>query len=106
MEPPLIAFTPDAEFPLKFAEKGVLQKDSFLVKSLMNVYREVTGDIKAQPQIDGGCTYARTMKNCVAFGALLPDQPDLMHQKNEYVEVEKLKIWMRIYLKAIERLAK
>lgn len=46
------------------------------------------------------------MKNCVAFGALLPDQPDLMHQKNEYVEVEKLKIWMRIYLKAIERLAK
>lgn len=82
-----------------------IDKNSFLVKSLMDVYKEVTGDQEAQPQIDGGCTYARTMKNCVAFGALLPDQPDLMHQKNEYVEVEKLKTWMRIYLEAIIRLA-
>ena len=36
----------------------------------------------------------------------LPDQPDLMHQTNEYLELDKLDIWMKIYLDAIYRLAK
>lgn len=81
-------------------------KDSFLVQTLMDVYKEVTGDQTAEPQVDGACSYARALENCVAFGALLPDQPNLMHQKNEYLELDKLDMWMKIYLEAIYRLAK
>lgn len=87
-------------------ESIYVEKDSFLVETLMDVYRESTGDIDAQPQVDGACTYARTMKNCVAFGALLPDQPNGMHGKNEFLEVAKLDMWLKIYLEAIYRLAK
>lgn len=83
-----------------------IEKNSFLVKTLMQVYRDITGDIKAQPEVDGGCTYARTMKNCVAFGALLPEQENVMHEKNEYLEVSKIETWLKIYLEAIYRLAK
>lgn len=89
----------------QITESIYVPKDSFLVQTLMDVYRDVTGDVDAQPQVDGACSYARALDNCVAFGAILPDQPDLMHQKNEYLELDKLPIWMKIYLEAIYRLA-
>lgn len=81
-------------------------KDSFLVETLMDVYKDVTGDTEAEPQVDGACSYARALDNCVAFGAILPGQPDLMHQRNEYLELDRLDMWMKIYLEAIYRLAK
>lgn len=90
----------------QITESIYIPKDSFLVETLMDVYKEVTGDVEAEPQIDGACSYARALDNCVAFGAVLPGQPDLMHQKNEYLELDKLDIWMKIYLEAIYRLAK
>ena len=95
----------------RFANPDIIEaiyvpKDSFLVQTLMDVYKEVTGDEKAEPQVDGACSYARALDNCVAFGALLNGQPNLMHQKNEYLELEKLDMWMKIYLEAIYRLAK
>ena len=65
-------------------------EDSFLVQTLMESYRNVTGDMSAKPLVDGACSYARALDNCVAFGALLPDQPDLMHQTNECLELDKL----------------
>lgn len=83
-----------------------IPKDSFLVQTLMDVYKEVTGVQDAEPQVDGACSYARALDNCVAFGALLENQPNLMHQKNEYLELDKLDMWMKIYLEAIYRLAK
>ena len=72
----------------------------------MDVYKDVTGDTEAEPQVDGACSYARALDNCVAFGAILPGQPDLMHQRNEYLELDRLDMWMKIYLEAIYRLAK
>lgn len=87
-------------------EAILIEKDSFLVQTLMQVYKDVTGDLEAEPQVDGGCTYARTMKNCVAFGALLKDQPNGMHEKNEYLEISMLDTWLEIYLEAIYRLAR
>ncbi|MGL5918616.1 MAG: M20/M25/M40 family metallo-hydrolase, partial [Cetobacterium sp.] len=81
-------------------------KDSFLVQTLMNIYKDITGDSEAEPISIGGGTYARAVKNGVAFGALLKDQEDNMHQKNEYLEIEKLDIWLKIYVQAIYDLAK
>ena len=81
-------------------------KDSELVQKLMAAYSKVTGDTESQPQSSGGATYSRTMENCVAFGCLLPDQEDTMHQANECLEIDKLKIWLEICLEAIYQLAK
>ena len=81
-------------------------RDSKLVTTLMDVYRKVTGDMESQPRSSGGATYSRTMENCVAFGCLLNDQEDTMHMANEYLEIDKLKIWLEVMLEAIYQLAK
>lgn len=81
-------------------------KDSFLVSTLMNIYKELTGDNDAQPVAIGGGTYAKYAKNAVAFGALLPDQEDRMHQRDEYLEISKIDKLLQIYVEAIYRLAK
>lgn len=81
-------------------------KDSFLVSTLMNVYKDVTGDVESQPIAIGGGTYARSVTNGVAFGALLSSQVDNMHQKNEYLEVDKIDTLLKIYVEAIYQLAK
>lgn len=80
-------------------------KDSFLVETLMDVYKTITGDIEAQPRVASGGTYARTVNNCVAFGCILKEQADLKHQKNEHLEIDKIDTWLKIYLEAIYRLA-
>lgn len=81
-------------------------KNSFLVSTLMNVYKDVTGDVESQPIAIGGGTYARSVTNGVAFGALLSSQVDNMHQKNEYLEIDKIDTLLKIYVEAIYQLAK
>lgn len=79
-------------------------KDSDLVKTLMTVYKTVTGD-DTQPQISGGATFARTMNQCVAFGAMLPGVPDYMHQVDEQWELDKMYTAMTIYAEAVAEIA-
>jgi len=81
-------------------------KDSELVTTLMAAYSKVTGDYESQPRSSGGATYSRAINNCVAFGCLLPTQVDTMHQANECLEIENLKIWLGIMVEAIYQLAK
>lgn len=81
-------------------------KDSFLVSTLMKVYKDITGDIESEPIAIGGGTYARSVTNGVAFGALLSSQADNMHQKNEYLEIDKIDTLLKIYVEAIYQLAK
>lgn len=78
--------------------------DSQLVQTLMDVYKDATGDTSAKPQISGGATFARTMNNCVAFGAMLPTTPDYMHQMNEQWSVDDFTKAMNIYAEAVKRL--
>lgn len=79
-------------------------KDSKLVQTLMEVYKEQTGDVDAEPQISGGATFARTMNNCVAFGGMLPTTPDYMHQANEQWPLPDMYKAMEIYAQAIKKL--
>lgn len=79
-------------------------KDSKLVQTLMEVYKEQTGDVDAEPQISGGATFARTMNNCVAFGGMLPTTPDYMHQANEQWPLLDMYKSMEIYAQAIKKL--
>ncbi len=80
--------------------------DDFLVEKLMGVYREMSGDNKSLPITIGGGTYARAMKNAVAFGPMFPGQKDVAHQKDEYISIEHLMKITKIYAKAIYELAK
>lgn len=95
------------EFKLHSNTKALyFPKDSFLVKTLMEVYQEVTGDYNSKPIAIGGGTYAKQTTNAVAFGALLKSQKDTMHQKDESLDIDKLDILLPIYIEAIYRLAK
>lgn len=82
-----------------------LPKDHELIQKLMKVYREFTGD-DSEPIVIGGGTYARAMENAVAFGPLFPGQPELAHQKDEYISIEDLIKITKIYANALYELAK
>ncbi|HEL2576625.1 TPA: dipeptidase [Streptococcus suis] len=79
--------------------------DSQLVTTLMAVYQEKTGDLDSQPISSGGATFARTMPNCVAFGACFPSTPQTEHQENERMPLGDLYKTMDIYAEAVYRLA-
>ena len=53
----------------------------------------------------GGGTYARAAKNIIAFGALFPGDEDRMHQKNEYIDIDRLVMTTKIYCEAIYKLS-
>ncbi|OCS88291.1 dipeptidase PepV [Caryophanon tenue] len=76
-----------------------------LVATLLDVYRQYTGDMQ-KPLSTGGGTYARELTKGVAFGMLFPGEPELAHQKDEFVDLDNLVKAAAIYAAAIERLAK
>ena len=79
-------------------------KDSELVSTLMAIYQEKTGDT-SPAMSSGGATFARTMPNCVAFGALFPGAEQTEHQANERAFLDDLYRAMDIYAETIYRLA-
>ena len=97
------------EYQLRYEEFDYLAPlyvplDSELVSTLMAVYKEKTND--DSPAVSsGGATFARTMPNCVAFGALFPGALQTEHQANERTVIEDLYKAMDIYAETIYRLA-
>ncbi len=81
-------------------------KDNELVVKLMDVYRKRSGDTTSEPITIGGGTYARAIKNAVAFGPLMQDMEETAHQRNEYIDVDHLIDIAKIYAHAIYELAK
>ncbi len=65
----------------------------------------MTRDRYSPPISLGGATYARTINNCVAFGALFPDELLTEHQPNERVVLQNLYRAMEIYAHTIRELA-
>lgn len=81
-------------------------RDSELVTKLMKVYREETGDMEGEALAIGGGTYAKEFPNMVAFGPQFPGDPDVIHQPNECVEIDKLMKAMQITAGAMLELAR
>jgi succinyl-diaminopimelate desuccinylase len=79
--------------------------DNFMIKVLQKVYENVTGQ-KAELISIGGGTYARAIKNAVAFGPLFPGKEETAHQKDEFIEIEDLLTSTKIYAEAIYELVK
>jgi succinyl-diaminopimelate desuccinylase len=78
--------------------------DSELVRSLLAAYEEETG-LEGKPMSTGGGTYAKVLKQGVAFGALFPDEEDLAHQADEFETIDRLLLASKIYANALIRLA-
>lgn len=89
---------------LEWTPPVYMPKDSGTVAKLTEVYRSLTGDM-TEPKVIGGGTYARAMKNIVAFGPCFPDMEMTEHQKNEYIPLDKFLKLREIYREAILRLA-
>lgn len=81
-----------------------LATDTPLVKSLMQAYQEISGDTETQPISTGGATFARSMENIIAFGALLPGSLQTEHQVNERLILKDIKIGIEVYMRAFELL--
>jgi succinyl-diaminopimelate desuccinylase len=79
--------------------------DSFLVKSLLKIYREETGDLSSPPIAIGGGTYAKVIPGGVAFGPSKPGAPELAHQADERIALDDLLQLVRIYARALFALA-
>ena len=77
--------------------------ESELVRNLLAAYEEETG-LNGKPMSTGGGTYAKVLKQGVAFGALFPDEEDLAHQADEYEDIDRLMLAMKIYANALIRL--
>ena len=103
VKPVAAEFAIDAHYDSFHAPHFVDPEDP-LVKTLMKSYIDVTGDRDAKPECIGGRTYGQLIDNGVAFGALMPDTPNTMHQANEHQPVDDLIKSMAIYMQAIHDL--
>lgn len=79
--------------------------DSKLVRTLLKCYSALTGD-HTGAQITGGGTYARELKNAVAFGPVFPGTETNLHNANECIPVAHLEKLYEIYIKSIATLDK
>lgn len=78
--------------------------DAPLIQALRSSYQEITGDMETMPTTTGGGTYARAMKNVVAFGGGFPGEQNNEHQPNEKVKVENFYKQLDIYALAVMKL--
>jgi len=75
-------------------------ESSELVSKLMAVYNGIT-ETDGKPFAIGGGTYARHLKEGVAFGMMFPGEPELAHQANENIDIANYIKAARIYAYAI-----
>ena len=99
-----IAHLPGFEVEYSTKAPHHVPADSELVRNLLAAYEEETG-LEGKPQSTGGGTYAKVLKQGVAFGAQFPDEEDLAHQADEYERIDRLMLAMKIYANALIRLA-
>ena len=85
--------------------KLYVDKESYLVRTLIKIFNDETG-MDAEPLAIGGGTYARAFKNCVSYGMTMPGDEDLCHQVDENIDIDKLILSTKIFAKAIIELAK
>ena len=76
-----------------------------MIKTCMEIYQKYSGDTTTKPLVIGGGTYARATENVIAFGPSFPGEREVAHQKNEFVNLKKLKTATKIYAETIARLS-
>lgn len=75
-----------------------------IVKRLMNVYANATGE-RARPAISGGGTYAKRLPNAIAFGMWFPGKPYPGHDVDERISIADLQRGARVLIHALVDIA-
>ena len=122
----VLKVTTDIRFPATFAletvterleEAGIEYKiESYLaplyndlngklISTLSNIYNAATGKNETPIAIGGG-TYARELKNGCAFGPEICFEETTIHQPNEYITFDRIRLTSEIYYNAIKELTK
>jgi succinyl-diaminopimelate desuccinylase len=89
---------------IRWASNLFVDKNDELVKTLLEIYKEITntddGCIKS-----GGGTYARELPKAVAFGPVFPGYDSLLHKPDENLRVDDFHRAAEIYKKAMVKLS-
>ncbi len=75
-----------------------------LVEALYKAYVDVTGDTEHEPMVIGGGTYAKSLKNIIAFGSEKLDIDYHIHSADEFILVSEMEEAVLIYMEAIKNL--
>ncbi len=118
----VLKITTDIRFPSTLPLKAVTEKlDAFgapyvidnyqaplyndpngkLISTLVGVYNEVTGK-NERPIAIGGGTYARALQCGCAFGPEIEGEEATIHQANEYVTFDRIRLMSDVYYNAIK----
>lgn len=92
------------EVYLRHKKSLYVSPDTEFIKKLQKVYEEKFGE-KAELISIGGGTYAKSMKNIVAFGPIFKGQPMVEHKPDEYIEIDSLIKNVQVMAAAIKELA-
>lgn len=76
-----------------------------LISTLSRVYNEATGSDE-EPIAIGGGTYARQLKNGCAFGPEICGEEATIHQPDEYITFDRIRLTSEVYYNAIKELTK
>lgn len=80
------------------------ETDDPMVATMLDIYREETGDHENPPITIPGGTYAKMVGNILAFGAQFPWDENTMHQVDEKLSIDSFMRMAKIYAKAIHAL--
>lgn len=76
-----------------------------LISTLMSVYNKATGKNEKAIAIGGG-TYARALKCGCGFGPELEDEEATIHQPDEYITFDRIRMMTAIYYDALKELTR
>ena len=76
-------------------------RESPLVNALYKAYVDVTGDTEHEPMVIGGGTYAKSLKNIIAFGPEKMGMDYHIHSADEFILVSEMEEAVLIYMEAI-----
>ena len=79
-------------------------KESPLVTALYKAYTDVTGDTEHKPVVIGGGTYAKSLKNIIAFGPEKEGIDYRIHGADEFILVSGMEEAVLIYMEAVKNL--
>ena len=82
-------------YPPHYVDEG-----SHLVRTLLDIYEEMTGS-RPKPLCIGGGTYVHEIDNGVAFGCGFPGLDNRLHASDEFMTLEQIRFTCRIYARAI-----
>ena len=73
-------------------------RESPLVNALYKAYVDVTGDTENEPMVIGGGTYAKSLKNIIAFGPEKVGMDYRIHGADEFILVSEMEETVLIYI--------